>query len=426
MEIRKKGLPIHKDAQLKVRQRIFLEGNFFVDIQPGSPTAPTLKSGSVIPATQTAAPVQFGQLLTALQSDTRSDLQTFLDEFQKGLSGNGARGFNDSIRYWKAAYKNSSLANDASLGEEPTRDIQRSLGGTQRTAAGLARDEQALKDLVTNFNTTAGAFARQDVALEAAVPALRDTLRVAQPALRSVNDALPALRAFARDALPGVRSSDPTLKASQPFITQARRLVSRRELRGAAAVLRRYMPSLVRLNERAVPFATEGRQLSACTNNVLVPFITSAIPDPEMGAESGNTDQQPLWQAQRGFVGLAGESRLSDGINQTYHVSATTPSDKLRPAPPPDGGSQPPPHRPDVPCETQQTPDLNAPGATAEQLTYTPTPGATYKRGGPLVSPARYRAAVLRAKRAWPAVGRAIARGQLRNLRFFKREAHKP
>ena len=29
------GLPIHKDAELKIRPRIFLEGNFFVDLQPG-------------------------------------------------------------------------------------------------------------------------------------------------------------------------------------------------------------------------------------------------------------------------------------------------------------------------------------------------------------------------------------------------------
>ena len=32
------GLPIHEDAQLKIRPRVFLEGNFFVDIKPGSPS----------------------------------------------------------------------------------------------------------------------------------------------------------------------------------------------------------------------------------------------------------------------------------------------------------------------------------------------------------------------------------------------------
>src|SRR5919199_2868933 len=37
MQIEKKGLPIHADAQMKIRPRIFLEGNFFVDLQPGTP-----------------------------------------------------------------------------------------------------------------------------------------------------------------------------------------------------------------------------------------------------------------------------------------------------------------------------------------------------------------------------------------------------
>jgi phospholipid/cholesterol/gamma-HCH transport system substrate-binding protein len=32
MELRNDALPIHKDARVQIRSRIFLEGNFFVDI----------------------------------------------------------------------------------------------------------------------------------------------------------------------------------------------------------------------------------------------------------------------------------------------------------------------------------------------------------------------------------------------------------
>ena len=39
------GLPIHKDATVTIRPRLFLEGNFFLDLQPGSPSAPDLSSG---------------------------------------------------------------------------------------------------------------------------------------------------------------------------------------------------------------------------------------------------------------------------------------------------------------------------------------------------------------------------------------------
>src|ERR687896_131229 len=78
MKIKDEGLPIHEDAELKIRPRIFLEGNFFIDLRPGTPTAPKLKDGGTIPIQQTATPVQFDQILIALQSDTRADLQTLL------------------------------------------------------------------------------------------------------------------------------------------------------------------------------------------------------------------------------------------------------------------------------------------------------------------------------------------------------------
>ena len=422
MELKKSALPIHKDAQLKIRQRIFLEGNFFVDLQPGSPSAPTLDTGSEIPRDQTAAPVQFGQVLTALQTDTREDLQTFLREYSKGLEGKGARGFNESIRYWEDAYKNSALANDATLGVEPTRDLQRVVKGQQKLAAALVTDEEALKGLVTNLNTTAGALAREDVALEASIPALRDTLRAAQPALFSLNAALPSLRAFAIDALPGVRSSNPTLRRALPFIRQARRLVSRRELRGTAAVLRRYIPALVRFNQRTIPLADEGRQLSACTNKVLVPLLKTPIPEPEM-ADAGNSNQLVRWQIQRSFPGLAGESRGFDGNNHAFRAMSVSPGERVIPAPPPDGGSQPPPHRPDVPCETQQVPNLGAPSADPDELTYTPTAGASYVNSGPRVSEEQFNAAIAKARKEWPKVAEAVERDQLKNLEYFKEKA---
>jgi hypothetical protein len=230
------------------------------------------------------------------------------------------------------------------------------LKGQAKTFRALDEEPEKLKSLVTDFNTTAAAFARQDDALEASIPALRDTLETAQPALASLNNALPTVRAFSKDALPGTKSSSPTLDASIPFITQARLLVRPQELRGTAATLRRYIPSLVSLNERSVPLSSEARQLSACTNNVLVPYEHEKIPDVD---DHSNTDQEVRYQLQRGFPGLSGESRLSDGNNQSFHGAGVPNPVKVQPVPP-TTVDQPPPRRPDIPCETQQTPDLHA------------------------------------------------------------------
>jgi phospholipid/cholesterol/gamma-HCH transport system substrate-binding protein len=60
------ALPLHTDATARIRPRTFLEGAFFVDIQPGSPSAPDLPDGGTIPVGQTSDPVQLDQILTTL------------------------------------------------------------------------------------------------------------------------------------------------------------------------------------------------------------------------------------------------------------------------------------------------------------------------------------------------------------------------
>src|SRR4051794_30599001 len=248
MEIEKPGLPIHKDAQLKIRPRIFLEGNFFVDIQPGTPSAPIFHSGDTVPMQQTSTPVQFGQLLTSLQADTREDLQTLLYEYAvKGLGNGGAQAYNKGLNYAPGAERSASIANDATLGQQP-HDLSRLERGQADLFHSLSANPAALKDLVTQLNITAGAFAREAAPLEQTIPLLRDTLRVANPALVSVDNALPSLRAFAREALPGTRSSVPTLDASIPLVHQLRLLVRKSELRGLVHELRGYIPAQTRLN----------------------------------------------------------------------------------------------------------------------------------------------------------------------------------
>jgi phospholipid/cholesterol/gamma-HCH transport system substrate-binding protein len=366
MELRDDALPIHEDARLEVRPRILLEGNFFVDLRPGTPSRGDVEDGDTIPVSQTGASVVLPDILDLLQRDIRTDLQTLLYEFgTKGLvEGGGAEAFNRTIPELAPAYRSTAITNDALLGVDPRRDVPRLLRGQQRAFAALADDPEALKGLVTDLNTTAGALARQDTALADSVPALRDTLRVGQPALDAVNDALPTLRVFAIEALPGVRSSLALLDAGVPWITQARGLVQEDELKGLAAELRQAVPDLVLLNSRLIPALDQLRPLSSCTNTVLVPFAESRIPS----IEAGNSGQEVRDQINRSFVGLAGESRNNDANTPLFHIQAVAPSNlalgRIEPAAPPDP-TTPPPHRPDVPCETQEPPNLRAPGGSA-------------------------------------------------------------
>jgi virulence factor Mce-like protein len=384
MEIKDKGLPIHTDATFKVRPRVFLEGNFFVDIQPGSPSAPVLEADAdpISPA-QTAAPVQFGDVLSALQSDTREDLQVLFRELARGYSGTGPIGLNQLFRYQEPAYRNTALVNAALLGRE-RHDLSRLLDGQAKVFGALSKDERALADLVTDLNTTIGALASQDDNLRLTVPALRDVLKVGEPALASLDSSLPSIRAFARDALPGARTSSATLDAQIPFIRQARGLVSEQEARGLVRDLRPTIPALAQLNKNSTRTFEQTRALSSCQNKVLLPFSRTPIPDP---AFADTHSGEPFFEeSPRAFVGLAGESRQADANSAFFRVLAGTGPTTVfstgetgellfgqmpqafvgtRPPKPPTN----PPFRPDIPCETQQTPDLNTPTAPGDTTT---------------------------------------------------------
>jgi len=364
MELREDALPVHEDARVQIRPRILLEGNFFVDLEPGSSQAKALDDGGTVPITQTSSAVTLPEVLSVLGSDTRTDLQTLLREYATAVDGGGARALNRAIPSLEPAYRLSALTNDALLGEQPTEDLHRVLRNQARVFGALSENPQTLQDLVTDLNTTAGAIASQDSALEAAVPALRDTLREGYPALGELNAALPTLRAFSREALPGVRSSVPTLDAATPWIVQARRLVGEDELKGLAADLRQAVPHLVKLNRRLIPALRQLRALSSCTNSVLVPWAESPIPS----IEAGNSDQAVRAQLMRSFVGLAGESRVTDANTPVFHIQGVSPlnltAGRIEPAAPANP-NMPPEHRPDVPCETQEPPNLAAPGGSA-------------------------------------------------------------
>jgi hypothetical protein len=156
--------------------------------------------------------------------------------------------------------------------------------------------------------------------------------------------------------------------------------MSRSELRGLSRQLRRATPSLVSLNLQLRPLLRTGRALSSCTNSVLTPFIQSRIPS----IESGNSNQEVRRQIVRSFVGLSGESRLNDANTPFFHIQGVNPlnltSGRIEPAAPQDPRT-PPPHRPDVACETQDAPNLNAPGGPASQ----------FSSRGPRTSPATIR-----------------------------------
>jgi virulence factor Mce-like protein len=397
MRIEDDGRPIHRDAEVKIRPRMFLEGNWFLELSPGTNAAPEIEDGGTIPVQQTAAPVQLGQVFAVLQSDTRENIRRIFREYGTALEGAGARGFNRSLPYWEPAYRDSAVVQDATLGLGD-HDLSEYIDSAGRVARGLDRSPDALRSLITDFNTSAGAFAREAGNLETAIGELPRTIQAARPALARLNEAFPPLRRLTADLRPTVRETGRTIDVSSPFIRQLRGLLAPAELRGLVADLRPTVPNLARLTRDTVPLYEELRSASECENQVIEPFSNDRVEDPYFAATGPVYEEAP-----KPLPSLAGESRNGDANGQWFHVLVSAGDYTVNVGDDPNGnpqfaqayfpilGSQPPtpkrrpPLRPDVPCETQQPPDLRAnPGpphpVVAKGLPNTPKARARYER----------------------------------------------
>ena len=397
MTIKDAGRPIHEDARLQLRPRLFLEGNLFVDVRPGSPSSPELKSGGEIPIQQTSNSVQLDQILTTLQANVRGNLQLALkevgDAFEKYGGAEGLRNFN---RSGGSAYKNTAWVNEALLGTR-VHDLSGFVRNFDIVAHSLNRNEPQLQDLITNLRTVTGSFAAQDTALKSAIHELPGTLFAARPVFANLNRSFPFVRAFSREALPGVRSTGPTLDVATPFIYQLRKLVSKPELRGLTKDLRPTVPQLARLTREQLPFMEQARALSSCFNNVVIPWSNQTVPSNDGESGVGKIYEETGY----GLAGIAGESRSGDANGQYIRVEAgggantlfsLTPlhtivsnvagqqtvgvlDTQILGADPPFNSSAKTPFRPDVPCETQEQPDLRSGGAAS-------VPGQARQSGG--------------------------------------------
>jgi len=290
------GLPIHEDAEIEIRPRIFLEGNFFLDVRPGSPSAPELVSGDTIPITQTATAVQLDEILTALQKPDRDNLIRLLSGFGTGLNHvptaaedvgqdpdvqgeTAGQTINASFKYGGTAGRSTAIVAEALQGTEP-HDLSRLLRSSSDVFAALLTREQQLKDLVTNLNTTVGAFAAESDSVNAAIRELAPTLEIAEPAFLRLNNTLPPLRAFSRDITPGIKQLPATIKAATPWLKQTKALVSRKnELKGISFNLMKAAPSLGKFSDGSIGLIEKTENLARCVNDVLLPTGDLVIAD---------------------------------------------------------------------------------------------------------------------------------------------------
>jgi phospholipid/cholesterol/gamma-HCH transport system substrate-binding protein len=383
------GQPIHEDATAEIRPRLFLEGNFFLDLKPGSPSAPELGEGETLPVTQTSVAVQLDEVLATLDQPARADLRDLLEGYGTALTyeptaaddadqdpdvrgETAAEAINDSFVYGGDAGRDSAIANTALLGTEP-HDLSRLIRGQARVSRALLDRERALQELITNFNVTVGAFAAESDDLAETIRLLAPTLEEATPALERVDRSLPPLRRLAIESTPSIEELPATIGASQPWLDQTAALLAEDELGAIASLAARSTPNLAEATNAGTELMPQVEALSRCASDVLVPAGDIVIDD------EFSTGQPNFREFFYSAVNQAGESQDFDGNGQYVRVNPGGGDIEARtrfPSEPPPNdflytnlvvpttGTQPvpgeePPLRGDFPCHRNPVPDLN-------------------------------------------------------------------
>ncbi len=324
MDIDQQGLPIHANATAAIKSRIFLEGNFYVDLQPGTPNAPILASGSTLPAANTSGPVQLDRVLAALTSNTRANLQTLVQGFGNALNApptpgqdrgqdpsvrglTAAQALNQSLNYSAGAFKASAIVNQALLGTQP-RDLSGVVQGNEEVFRALAARQTQLASLVTTFDSTMGALAARQHDLSATIAALPPLLRTANRALTSLDASFGPTQTFARALLPSLTQLDPTIGAALPWLAQATALVAPSELGGLVADLTPAVQETASALHATTALLSQSDAFARCVTHNLVPTGNEVIQDPPL------TGGVPLYQELlQTSVGLAGAGQNFDG-----------------------------------------------------------------------------------------------------------------
>ena len=388
MHINDNGLPVHADATINIRPRIFLEGNFYADLKPGSPSAPVLPSGSTLSAPQTSGPVQIDRVTAALTSNARVNLQTLLSGIGSSLNAppnpaqdtsqdpsvrglTGAQALDESLKYSADAFRASAIVNQALLGIQP-HDLSGVVRGNEEVLHGLARSGSQLSGFVTNFNATLAALASRQQALAQTIGLLPGWLRATNNSLGPLNASFAPTKAFAAALIPGIRQLDPTIGAALPWIAQSTALFSNAELGG---LLRDLTPAVQQTSSALTDtkaFANEADQFAQCFTHDLIPVGNEVIADPPLG--TGNAVYQELFQT---AVGLASFSQNFDGNGRYVRSQAGGGNIRIQTASVPGQGSlfgnavlqplgtrpawpgQAPPLRSDVACARNPATNLN-------------------------------------------------------------------
>ncbi|MCD2198245.1 flagellar export chaperone FlgN [Actinomycetospora endophytica] len=228
-------LPLHQDAHATIRPANLL-GESYIDLDPGTPTAPVLDPAD-LDASHTSSAVTLQQVLNTLDDPTATALAAMVTSLGEGVQGAGPQAA-DAIAALKPAMQQTgeltALLNqqNGALNQlvDRTQPVTNALAAgqgsqldhladsTQQTLATVAANRQALDQTLTELPSTV-------VAARQTLSQLAGTADAATPTLASIRPVTDNLTTITQELHTLADSADPALGALPPVLDKANGLL---------------------------------------------------------------------------------------------------------------------------------------------------------------------------------------------------------
>ncbi len=252
------GISVRNDARANLRPHTLFEGSAFVDLHPGSPSAPELGADEIIPSGQTSTYTSLDEATRLLNESNRKKLKRLVESQRKILRDEGVRGLRRILAAAPGLFRNTAPTVHALRGPGGD-ELIGAISGLAKTADALASEEEDLLPFVQHANRTVAALRVDDGApLDDVLVALPDALESFAAARIPLRDLLSRIKTLsvelqpmARELVPLLRSAQPLLRRTTPIIRDATPLIA--GLRVVLARVSRAAPALEKAIEALAP-----------------------------------------------------------------------------------------------------------------------------------------------------------------------------
>jgi phospholipid/cholesterol/gamma-HCH transport system substrate-binding protein len=213
IELDRQYVPIHQDARAILRQKSII-GETYVELTPGSPSAPVLPDGALLARANVEPAVQLDEIFNALDPITRRAFQVWQQQLAIALRGNG-QNLNSAIGNLPPFTADASdVLKVLDVEHAATVRLVRN-GGAVFSA--LTQSQSALRNLITSAGATFATTAANN-------NALADTIHVLPTFLDETKATFARLRSFALDTDPLVQELVPIADQLTPTLSALRTL----------------------------------------------------------------------------------------------------------------------------------------------------------------------------------------------------------